>query len=319
MGACTNPGFLKVLKFILLIIDIIRIIVPIGLIVIGTIDLSKSVITNDEQDRKKNLNIFLKRLIYAALVFAVPWIVEAFMSLLGDLSSDIDLSACIENVDNIGYYDKIYEEQEEQERKNREELNIKRRQNLEIKSLSTSNSKSSISKDGSYVGQKYNLSDSELKGIAMLCQKEQGDAKGAAAEASLMANRYELYHTSNQNSFYNYVRDSGWWANSKTFMANTSELKNDVYSSVEKVLKYGNRTLPFYVDEHDCINCGDVVNITNDNLSVDKKNRNNYIKDKTVIHNRYKAVYTFYEFPTSISDPFGYTDEAKTKYNSLNR
>ena len=36
-----------------------------------------------------------------------------------------------------------------------------------------------------------------------------------------------------------------------------------------------------------------------------------YVKNKTVMKNRYGATYTFYCFPTSKSDPFGYTSEAK--------
>ena len=39
---------------------------------------------------------------------------------------------------------------------------------------------------------KYTLTDAQLRGIASLCQQEQGTAQGAAAEASLMANHMEL-------------------------------------------------------------------------------------------------------------------------------
>ena len=38
----------------------------------------------------------------------------------------------------------------------------------------------------------------------------------------------------------------------------------------------------------------------------------------TVIYNKMGAVYTFYQFPTIKSDPFGYTSSAKKKVDSLN-
>lgn len=90
MDACTNVGILKVIYFIKLLLNIAFIAVPIGLIVFGLIDFSKSVASGDEKDGKKNLNLFIKRLIYGALVFCVPWIVNVVMHLLGDLTKDVN-------------------------------------------------------------------------------------------------------------------------------------------------------------------------------------------------------------------------------------
>ena len=166
----------------------------------------------------------------------------------------------------------------------------------------------------------------------MICQREQGSAVGAAAEASLIANRFELH--ANKQKFgtgatglYNYVKDSGWWGNSAgTYMADTKKLKSDVLTAVHNVLVLGKRTLPLYVDEHDCIDCGaygfDVVKIVIGDKTITNKNellnRDNYKKDVTVIYNKYESVFTFHSFPTDYSDPFGYTDGAKIKYNELN-
>jgi hypothetical protein len=179
------------------------------------------------------------------------------------------------------------------------------------------------------MGQKYSLTDAQLRGIAMVCQREQGSAKGAAAEASLIANRFELYGSSygtGGTGLYNYVAKSGWWGSAGSYMSNTSSLKSDVLAAVKEVLVLGKRTLALYVDEHDCIDCGsygyDIYKIIlNGTTITDKsslKNHSNYIKDSTVIYNRYGAIYTFYTFPTETSDPFGYTSTAKSKYNSLN-
>ena len=54
MDACNNPDILRVIYFIKILIEIIMIIVPIGLIIMGLLDFSKSVVTNDENARKKN-------------------------------------------------------------------------------------------------------------------------------------------------------------------------------------------------------------------------------------------------------------------------
>ena len=92
MDACTNVGVLKVIYFIKLLLNIAFIAVPIGLIVFGLIDFSKSVASGDEKDGKKNLNLFIKRLIYGALVFFfidsnllsyyIKYIILAFLSQL---------------------------------------------------------------------------------------------------------------------------------------------------------------------------------------------------------------------------------------------
>lgn len=99
-NACTNPDILKIIQFILIIINIVTIAVPIGLIVYGSIDLSKTVISGEEKDGKKNLNLFIKRVIYAVLVFAVPWIVKTVMIFLGDLTEGVNFTDCLKNANS---------------------------------------------------------------------------------------------------------------------------------------------------------------------------------------------------------------------------
>lgn len=103
MDACTNPDILRVVYFILLIIDVIKIIIPIALIVYGLIDFSKSVITSDEKIQKKSGKLFFKRFLYAILVFTVPWIVEVLMVTLGDLTDKDNMgnfTDCLENANS---------------------------------------------------------------------------------------------------------------------------------------------------------------------------------------------------------------------------
>ena len=47
MEACTNPDFLRVIYFVKLLIKVIMTILPIWLIIIGTIDFAKSATTSN--------------------------------------------------------------------------------------------------------------------------------------------------------------------------------------------------------------------------------------------------------------------------------
>ena len=168
---------------------------------------------------------------------------------------------------------------------------------------------------------KYKLTEAQYKGIAKVCQREQGTVAGAAAEASLMANRFELYKKKNGTGteLYNYIRNNGWWGSPGRTMDNWRNVNSNIANAVKDVLVNGKRTLPQQVDEHDCIDCGsygyDVVKIkVNGRVITNKselKKRSNYISGKTVIYNRYGAVYTFHSFPSG--DPFGYTNTAYKK------
>lgn len=144
----------------------------------------------------------------------------------------------------------------------------------------------------------YTLSNSQLKGIANLCYQEQGTIKGASAEASIMCNLFEKQKK--YTDLYDYVRNGGWFARSAYWMDNGSS-SGAVVEAVKDVIINGNRTLPTYVDEHDCFS--DIKSIS----TGDVYDRDAYIKDVTVIKNVYGSTYTFYEFPDSYSDPFGYT------------
>lgn len=100
MEICVEPDFLRIIYFIKIIINVIFIIVPIDVIVMGLIDLSKSTISSNEEEQKKKSKLFLKRIISAVLVFAVPWIVNVIMGLLGELTSNVNLADCWNNANS---------------------------------------------------------------------------------------------------------------------------------------------------------------------------------------------------------------------------
>ena len=77
------------------IVTMIEIIVPIILVIFGTLDLFKGITANKEEEMKKGYQIFIKRLILAALVFFVIAIVK-FVTSIVDSASSGDVSSCMD-------------------------------------------------------------------------------------------------------------------------------------------------------------------------------------------------------------------------------
>ena len=156
---------------------------------------------------------------------------------------------------------------------------------------------------------KYNLTESQLKQIARLCLQEQGSLAGAKAEASLMANQLETSdyrrrkYGSGAKGLYNWIRNGGWFYRAAYYM-DYGSASQAIINAVRDVLVNGNRTLPQYVDEHDCFS--DIASISTGNV----RTRSDYKQGKTIIKNKMGSTYTFYSFPDKESDPFGYTSEA---------
>ena len=161
---------------------------------------------------------------------------------------------------------------------------------------------------------KYDLSDNEIKGLANLAKQEQGSIDGACAELSLMANLFEKQNK--YKTLYEYVRYGGWFSKASHWMDYGSA--GETYRQYARyVLSHGLRTVPAHVNEHDCF--ADIQSISTGGT----RNRSDYVRDKTVIKNRYGSTYTFYCFPTESSDPFGYTGKGEnmsgTLQNLINR
>ena len=96
--------------------------------------------------------------------------------------------------------------------------------------------------------------------------------------------------------------------------------------------------MPGYINEHDCYDCnssscsngnrGDICSLlTNGKTHTTMsgiKNRSNYVQDQTKVFTKYKEddkvkYWIFYKFPSESSDPFGYTPDAKEKYEKMNK
>ena len=86
MDASTCGGLLDIVTIIRKVVDIIKILIPIGLILFGLLDLGKAVIAGKEDEMKKFQGALIKRVIYAVVVFLVVQIVVFATGLVG--SSD---------------------------------------------------------------------------------------------------------------------------------------------------------------------------------------------------------------------------------------
>lgn len=159
---------------------------------------------------------------------------------------------------------------------------------------------------------KYNLTEHELKGLALLCQHEQDSIEGSKAEASLIANKYE--YSKSTKSLHEYVKTNTWWRSGSIYLSDENPQPNqEILEAVRDVLVNGNRTLPKYITEHDSLTSGEILWIENNGTrysdAASIKNRSLYIKDVTKIkttHHDSSEYYVFYSFPNSSSDPFGY-------------
>lgn len=75
-------GLLPIVKVLRKLINVVMIIVPVGLILFGTIDLGKAVISSDDKEVKASQSRLIKRVIYAAVIFFIPLIVGFVMNIV---------------------------------------------------------------------------------------------------------------------------------------------------------------------------------------------------------------------------------------------
>ena len=157
----------------------------------------------------------------------------------------------------------------------------------------------------------YKLSDRQIKGVANIVGHEQSGKAGRLAEASLIVNRTDISGKKKKPADIVKTVTSGWFANGSSRYNNPGNPGKTAINAVKEVIVNGKRTLPRYVDEHDCFS--DIGSVTTSGKSVSKTNRKAYKSHKTTVKNHMGSTYTFYSFPDKASDPFGYTSKANRK------
>ena len=82
LDSCGGLG--PVVKVVSGLFDIIKIVVPILLLIMGAIDLAKAVLASDDKEIKAATSKLTKRAIAAAAVFFAVTIVDVIMGIVGD-------------------------------------------------------------------------------------------------------------------------------------------------------------------------------------------------------------------------------------------
>ena len=83
-----SGDLLNVLSLIRQIVKYLQILIPIGLILMGTVDMGKAVIAGDEKKIKEAQKPFVKRLVAAVIVFLIPFIVNLVINLVASGAND---------------------------------------------------------------------------------------------------------------------------------------------------------------------------------------------------------------------------------------
>ena len=333
---CTTYSVLYIFSILKNVFELMCNIIPIVLIILIMIDYFKAVISNEENAIKSVTSKSAKRVLSGIIVFFVPTIVSAFMSVV-NFSIAGNFTDCLLNSDNLDYYKALEEEKEKAKEKEEQAKNENTQNNIEEIKIVITNYNSNTTSEGSNFGKTYNLTENELKFLTSVAICENG-FDGMRAELSLIANLYELDPNLQKEygSLPNYVLKGPWFAcgnDGRNTFTKYSNYDEKGLAITKEVLVLGKRAYPYYINEHDCWDCsqgiechdtfkGDICTLEVNgqkytNLS-DIKNKNNYIKNVTKVYNSHSSIYTFYDFPCDTCDPFGYTKAAKDKYDKLN-
>ena len=81
LGLCDQEGILRTFKIINILLQIAKILVPLIIIIAGSIDLFKVIMNGDSDDGKKVFSQFIRRIIAGLVVFMLPTLINYFMNL----------------------------------------------------------------------------------------------------------------------------------------------------------------------------------------------------------------------------------------------
>lgn len=79
---CNQPGLLKAFQILGYALNIVKIVAPLLLIVVGSVELGKAVLSNDEKAIKVAVNSLIKKAIAAVVIFFLPFLIKFVVSLI---------------------------------------------------------------------------------------------------------------------------------------------------------------------------------------------------------------------------------------------
>lgn len=156
-NVCDTEGFLRIMYFIKLAMNILRFVIPIILIVMIIFDLFKNTISPDNKDGMKKIT---NRLIAAVIVFIVPTLVNLvviFMDYIFDNADETDYKIsscytnanmnCINNIENYLECSEFSDDEKKYCQKFRQCNDYKLTNDCSIETVANQQNCSSINKD----------------------------------------------------------------------------------------------------------------------------------------------------------------------------
>jgi hypothetical protein len=70
------------------VIRIVLIVIPVIIVLLGTLDLGKAVMAGEDKEIKEAQKMFVKRLIYGVVIFFIPYLVAGVYSLFDGLNDN---------------------------------------------------------------------------------------------------------------------------------------------------------------------------------------------------------------------------------------
>ena len=101
LSFCEREGILRTFKIIYLLLNIIRVLVPVIIIIIGTKDLMNAVLQSNTDEMKKAPSIFIKRLIAGLIIFLIPSLLDTVFNMVASYENNptefAGCSVCLTN------------------------------------------------------------------------------------------------------------------------------------------------------------------------------------------------------------------------------
>ncbi len=313
MDFCTDYNFLNGLIIVKFIYNAALIILPVVMLAMGTFDGFKAVMSGKADELKGILFNMGAKTASILIILLMPKIIHIVFDTMDSYDGIYNkLSICINNANK----DVVagLKRAQEKELKGYEATSQKYLASYDKQKYvrrTADNSAMEVSGKGNFV--KYDLSDEQINFLAKVAMNEQASLKGYAAEASLFANLFEKngrIFGQGADGLVSYVKNSKWFPDVSLdrFQNVTDEIRN----VVKAVLVDGKRTLPAYVDEQ--VYIGAIASASNDGVSFAPMDKSKYIPFKTHVKQSESVQggeFTFYSFPDTNSDPFGYTSEER--------
>lgn len=85
-----DTNVMKIFKFIGYLLVIVKILIPIGLIIIGIVNFSKAMISGNDDSIKKNAQSFAWKIVFAVIIFVLPTLINFIVGIIDGATDGTD-------------------------------------------------------------------------------------------------------------------------------------------------------------------------------------------------------------------------------------